>query len=583
MKRSLIKKSLACILSLSFCAILASCTKKTDNGSTNSTNIYTNKDIQAYAKRNANTNLTYPEVVLHDVLNNGEISIGYKNNYYALITDSANGKYSMYLKNLGATIDIPTDESERVSNISPIGFINNYGYILIYFNTGKKMVIDTFGNTVIEKMEASSISLDVTDRIINDYSSRTVGDVLFYDFFFVTTTEGQELYIFDTTIELKKGLITKTVKNREKLADDDDIDYSRGGVNSKALKVTPVKDYNVYYGDDSVIVRDLDNKVISTLSFDDEDLEETFALDDRVFFQTEKAVTINDDYTYSDGTNYYLLKSYTFDLKTGTKTEIKDYKYLLTGFDYVPGYSEKQDRDYAAGVYATLRPITDKRLEPVTISATLDSKGNILSSRIGEKGELAYIGDEKYVLYDEGATIIDSKGKVIISSMNYISIAGKTMFVKQSGYSTEGYFVDFDLKAIEDVTSTYYVIGRYKNENMMVLRDGEVYLMNTKDGKVNIIGEKYDGYYQTASKISGLKEGTKYALITNALINRNIYLVEYVEGEDYVVEVYSYDGTLLKKYEKVTNLSESNSSTCYFLTITTEDGTYYIETSTTLN
>ena len=51
MKLGLIKKSMICLLSLSFALTLASCGKTSNEKITSTTNVFTNKDILAYAKK----------------------------------------------------------------------------------------------------------------------------------------------------------------------------------------------------------------------------------------------------------------------------------------------------------------------------------------------------------------------------------------------------------------------------------------------------------------------------------------------------------------------------------------------------
>ena len=96
MKLGLIKKSMICLLSLSFAFTLAACSKTSSEKITSTTNVFANKDIQAYAKKykhqKENKEVTLREIdyEAYDVTWNYE--------KYALIINNSTSVYFLYIK-----------------------------------------------------------------------------------------------------------------------------------------------------------------------------------------------------------------------------------------------------------------------------------------------------------------------------------------------------------------------------------------------------------------------------------------------------------------------------------------------------
>ena len=162
MKIGLFKKSLACVLSVSFLLTLASCSlgsSSSDNGK--GENIFKNKDIQAYAKRNAYTPTDYSEVELKEIDTKNEI-IAERAFSYTLfkgVTDS--NKYRLSIRYTNVSVNITVDSGEAITKVTPADDWNNsFGYFIVNYSTGKKAVYDYKGIEVVTKREATEISVN---------------------------------------------------------------------------------------------------------------------------------------------------------------------------------------------------------------------------------------------------------------------------------------------------------------------------------------------------------------------------------------------------------------------------------------
>lgn len=587
MKYGLIKKSIICVLSLSCLATLASCGI---GGS--STKVFANKDIQAYAKKNDITNeigdIELKEIKLNDY------TIVENKFAYTLVRHQTTDKYKLFIRYSNVTYDIPTDEDEYIvtdgiSNLSDLD--NSYGYYVISFNTNKKMLIDYNGNVLVNKDKYNSITfVSTSDRIMN-YESQYTGKKKFYDFIHVTDIDGTKTKIFEINANYKKGLITDFTRNE--LYSEADVDYSIIDLDESAH--TSLKKYNFYTTTNAFYVKDLKGNLVNSASLSFDDIK-YYVLDDKLFYQTYKTVDINDKYTYYNGSDFYQLETYSIDLKTGKKEKLKNYKYAISSTTYIKGYNEKEDREYVAAVYARLNKIENKKLSLEETTAMLDKKGNILSSKLGEKGtNLMYFDDKTYVLYEDmNLSFISNTGKVkgtfdATGDDLEINYYNKQIFMYSdedyAGFE-EGLFVDSDLKLITDPkvlpyskTELYSGSNRYtgfKNGCMLLEQAGNLFLAKVENGEVKILDE-FDEFSDDYDLTDYTPDNYRRIFVSNStvkdsLIFSNLYIVIIENDDRYTVEIHSANGDLLKEVKNVTDLT-INTGTQFVISIETAAGT----------
>lgn len=554
MKRNLIKKSLLCVLSLSFCALLASCKKVSGSEkSVSKTNVFANSDVLAYAKKNKD-NSTYAYKTKIFELDTKKYNVDENTYSYVLVYDNDTSKPFLYLRNTGEIIDIDNN-GEYIDDIYTMGEIDCYGYIVITYDNDEKTIIDYNGNTIIEKKEIYSID---TNRLYNNNVGNEK-EFKFYDLLSYTEEGNSKTDIFEIKTKIVNGGLSTEFER--KAITSDEIDYS---IIDRDEDYMPLKNLEVYSLGSSFIVKDLKGNLKATFSTG---LSQHFiVLDDKIVYQTTETVTINDSYTYNDGGQYYVLRTFQVDLNSGVKTEIKDYGYVIESVSYTPAYSEKNDREYIAGNYAQLTKIEDKRLSTSVISAMVDKNGNILSTKIGEKGsQLSYVNDNTYALYDGSiVSILDKKGNnkgSFYSSNVSINYEEETIlaFNSLTPGTTSAYILDTDLKLLDmdGIRETYSLNLLFDNGNaIMTINDHEAALVKFENKKVEII-EKYD---YSNSKIDfnpsvNVIVGCKYVTYNSSLASLNMYLVTIKTATGWDVEVHTADGELVRKIENVSSIS----------------------------
>ncbi|MCR5308333.1 MAG: hypothetical protein K6E24_05005, partial [bacterium] len=359
----------------------------------------------------------------------------------------------------------------------------------------------------------------------------------------------------------------------------DEIDYSI--FNKNGIKENmPVKNYNIYGNGTSLIVKDLKDNIKSTFTVPQN--AEFYFLDGKMFCQTVEQVSINDEYTYTENSNYYLLETYTIDFATGKKEVIKNYDYILDDVEYIPG--TKDGRDYIAGVYAELYKITDKRLSNLITTAMVDENGKCLSTKPGEKGfELTYLDENTYVLNDTNTlTLLDKKGNVkyVASKSNNFKIdyENEMLFAPSSTGTTAiyGALLDTDLKIIGFASAsqiTYYYA--FDNGYYLININDEPCLVKFENKEGTVV-EKYD--YRTTSITAvpsyNATVGCRYLEVNDSLAKYNIYLVVTKTTDGWDVEIHSFTGEVLKEIKNVSSLS-FNESYLSCLYVDAESGEWY--------
>ena len=575
MKLGLIKKSLICVLSISFCALLASC-KNGSEQSVSKKNVFAQKDILAYAKKNSmkekESEYVSPEVVDIDYSKYSVIS---RISYATLLRDNASDASKLYTKKANKIMDI-SDSSNIATNINQVyisGEKLDYEIYSIRVTSGYTLV-DSYGNIIIKEQAYNNLNIE---RIV-DADALIDGENKFYEkvSYYIGTDSYIDLYRVEATF--KNGKIV-SAPARTKIESSADIDYSAINYEGNEQKIS-LKEYDVVIGDSAFYVSDLSGKMVS--SFSATNFSSGLILDDKLLFQTTTPVTRNDNYTYSLSGSYYFLQTYSVDLKTGVKKEVKDYKYLIDDeVDFIFGYNEKKDREYVAAEYATLYEIVDKRLSTSPIKGMVDKDGKMISTKVGEKGySLEYLDDNAYVLNDYGSTsILDSKGKVKASFVNNdlfrIDYKNKFIFINKNGSS--GVLLDSNLKVI-DYPGRENIIcyGVFDNGNAIVAMNGDNALVKFNGSKMEII-KTYDGVMSAISKGSyGAGVGYQCVSINDILVSRNLYLVQTkVDDDTWDLEIVNADGETIKEYKDI-DILRAVTDGGFFMQVITETDTHYV-------
>lgn len=558
MRLGLIKKSLICVLSLSFCALLASCSKGAIEQSVSKSNVFAQKDILAYAKKNKV--VTEEEFVLPEVkyVDYGVYSLeDYVSDEASLIAGIGTNDSKIYTKKANETfvVNDGTLQATRISKVSITGLDLDYAIYNIGLGS-VNTVMDCYGNKIIEEKAFTNLSISriIDSKAIND------GDNSFYEVvsYYIDYVPYKDVYRIDA--KLKNGKIV-SAPTRAKIENSSDLDYAI--IDYSGGKTTlSVKDYDVTMNNGSVYVTNTNGKVVS--SFQMNQINGGLLLDDVLFYQTTTQVTRNENYTYSEGSNFYLLQTYSVDLTTGVSTEVKNYNYLLDDdIEFVYGYNEKKDRTYIAAQYASLYEIVDKRLSTTPITGMVDKNGKMISTKVGEKGyKLNYLDDNAYVLYDDATcSILSAKGKVKGSFMNddsfKVDYKNQLVFVQKNG--TSGLLLDSDLKVI-DYPGRENIIcyGVFDNGNALVYMNGVSALVKFNGKKMEII-KSYDGTMTYIGKdYSSVGAGYTCVAITDELVSRNLYIVETkTEDDKWNFTFYNANGDSIIGFVNVSYISST--------------------------
>ena len=558
MKLGLIKKSMITVLSLSFIATLAACKKSNIEKTSSSTNIFKNSEILAFAKKQTKAKSENKKVEIVEAdLDKYTVNRNYT---YTLLRDNTTYKYSLYGKYSNKIIDLNNDDSEYVSNVSvQKDDYDGFGYYEVRYSTGNRAVLAYDGTVIVSKGSNSSITYDRISNI--DYDTK--GEATFYDIISYNDGENniKNVYKIDATFEEDRVVKEYTIT---KLSSSDEIDYSifnKNGINENM----PVKNYNIYGNGTALIVKDLKDNIKSTFTVPQN--AEFYFLNGKMFCQTVEQVSINDEYTYTENSKYYLLETYTIDFATGKKEVIKNYDYILDDVEYIAG--TKDGRDYIAGVYAELYKITDKRLSNLITTAMVDENGKFLSTKPGEKGyELTYLDENTYVLNDTNTlTLLDKKGNVkyVASKSNNFKIdyENEMLFAPSSTGTgaVYGALLDTDLKIIGFAGSsqiTYYYA--FDNGYYLININDEPCLVKFENKEGTVV-EKYD--YRTTSITAypsyNATVGCRYLEVNDSLAKYNIYLVVTKTTDGWDVEIHSFTGEVLKEIKNVSTLSFNQS------------------------
>ena len=600
MKLGLIKKSMICVLAASFSLVLASCalkpaSKKNNSDITNTTNVFSKKDILAYAKKEIGSKPTYKEIELvkldQDKYYVDSNDYGYDCGYYK---DYDTEKWYLYSQITGKTYEIPTESGEEIEFVSETGdlgssFNPTYGYFYIGFDSGKQMLIDYNGDVVVAKDEISGIQVNaISSRLIKD-DYDYVGDLTFYDFISIRHGSDYTYETYKIDAKIAKGMVV-TEFTRTKLAADEEVDYDNYDLNNIS-HVYKLENYDLYFEGSYYYLSDLDGKIINSGNLSLPTNTRWFTLGDKLFYQTTTTVTDRaDEYTYEDSGSFYKLDTYSLDLKTGTTTELKDFGYKLSTTSaytlrYISGYNEKKDRFYLAACYTGLNRIVNKTLSKVTTEVMMDASGKILSDKIGEVGHNVYAFDDKtFAVYtSKYYSLINTSGKVLKtikrSNSMYVNYDSK-VFLRPTYYGGyTGYFVNFDDELIADqgngynlVTTNEGNIAYFDNYNVFVTHNGVTELVSMTDN--SILALAHFDKCRTTIGLQSLKEGEKCVIFDGNLLFDNIYLVQTKKETNSTIEIYAYDGTLLDTIEDVTYISYTSDYATFGLSISTTTTSY---------
>ena len=571
MRVGLIKKSLICVLSLSFCALLASCKKVGSNQSVSKKNVFAQKDILAYAKKNKLTMDEFASPTVTDINVTSKYSVQGSLDGALLLLDRDSSATKLYTRKSNQIIDLSSDTFTSISGVYVDGVYFDYDLYSVQ-STTEKILVDNFGNKIISGKYFTNLSVK---RIIN---TTVDGDNTFYEIitYYVDSEAYKEIYKVEANI--KGGTIISS-PTRTKIESADEIDYSAMSYSNNNDTLS-LKEYDVVMSNGAIYVYNLSGKIVST--FDASGFTTGVVLDDKIFFQTTTSVNRDQNYTYNVDDEFYYLQTYSVDLKTGIKKEVKNYNYLIgSNVTYILGYDEKKDREYVAAEYAQLYEIVDKRLQIAAITGMIGTDGKMISTKVGEVGyHLAYLDDNAYVLYDRGTTsILDGKGKLKASFSNNngfnIDYKNKLVFIPKSG--TSGILLDSDLKVI-DYPGRDNVIcyGVFSNGNAIVYMNGVTALVKFNGNKMEIV-KTYDGSMTSISKPYGSHStGYTCVAITDTLVERDLYIVATKADEtNWNVAIVDANGEIIKEYNSITGISAYNYGGT-FIRVVTSDATIYI-------
>ena len=255
MKRNIIKKGLFLAVSLSFIAALSACSTES------STNIFADKEILAYAKKNGNKgeyiNKVTTKALDYDTLigsNNLTFVVG--NKYYVVFKDNTSGNYyyitTMDEKviNLGSNIDSITNQNA-----------DYLGACVVYYDDNTVSVYLHNGEPLIDKLQYTNF--EMTHRLISEITEPSGENRESKLVIKLSLKEDDVRYYYvNFTYQLTKYKIvineTKEVESMFLPADEKEYSYTNNLVRTK--------DYNVYkVAEDALLVLDKDNKFVNEI------------------------------------------------------------------------------------------------------------------------------------------------------------------------------------------------------------------------------------------------------------------------------------------------------------------------------
>ena len=120
MKLGLIKKSIICVLSLSFCTVLASCAV-VNKSDAKSKSIFNNADIQAYAKKN--TYIKESKTIEAFEVSTADYTLESNGSNLSILQNKETGAYRIYSRYASVIFDVATEGTEEVTSASLTGVV----------------------------------------------------------------------------------------------------------------------------------------------------------------------------------------------------------------------------------------------------------------------------------------------------------------------------------------------------------------------------------------------------------------------------------------------------------------------------
>ncbi len=566
------KKIIALVMALCICiGILASCGNDVNDAKAEIMNDFNLFGISG----DKQTNLAYTTATK---LNLGD-GIVLKNNYF--VQDDAFYKFPIKIvKNSENKYGVYSFKSENI--VVPVEYdditITN-GLVI-----AKKTTVESNEKTVntytIFDRNFTSVKTSV-DKAIN-LSVQFIGN---NEYAFVTIENATSVYTIGTdgslTLKEEMNIIPKT---------NDTIGAT--GLNKMNLLYVFGQELDGYYmvslsaQSESYQIFNGD-KSIGTIEFPSNIKLGLVTFNNTVIYQTENIVDANAKYTYSDGENRYLVRTFAVDIKNAKTKEIKT-DAVFTSLKNNAVYSKD-------GSEIIARVINARKIENYILQ---DEKTYLLGSdatlsdpitAVDFDRDMIKLNDNRYLVYKPGFNGAANQMQIVDKELNVISnLSGLNILVNQvyGGYLTAQLsdgtklLIDADGKVIIGQDKGYNYIGIVVNGKAFTINsNNDCGIVDISTG--NLTSISYDKANQSVGMINKYGNFTPINEITSDKIG--IFSFSYViKNADGKMDFFSIaNGQKAFDFEADDQLFYAQSYTNDFMIVTTRDGIVYKFTAST--
>lgn len=331
-----------------------------------------------------------------------------------LLVGNAEGNYSCWSLFSGKLI-FPFEEGIEIDFLDKTW---GFKYIQTTNSDGEITIYDIFGSTIIAKDQYVLAEVDVVTEVVEDET----GAMQTYYIEVVKTLTVKDYSMGITEPKIKKFILNIEERTREEFSNEKNEDYIVKDIDY--LDLYCLEGYYALSVNEMLFIYNKKDELINKINLAGIEYDNICALNGKILFQKVYLLEEeNKDYTFISSGKKYLLDTFTIDILTGKKKELK-VDYLIKNL-----FACKDEKGYFVYAYGKVKKIVARNLLSYSTNVIIDDKGKIIADlKELDFHDLTPIGNYFYdsntgffynndlnpVYTVEGMVTIDKKNEIII-------------------------------------------------------------------------------------------------------------------------------------------------------------------------
>ena len=308
----------------------------------------------------------------------------------------------------------------------------------------------------------------------------------------------------------------------------------------------------------------------------------TCLVDTTLIVQTKEEISANyENYTYSDSTGCYLVKTYAYNLLTGKKTELKT-NFVLSNSGLMFASHDDQAlvtgneiKDHILGGYTLAYVNEDFKYEPTSLAHCFSIKINSnryfsLDISLELSGGGSFTPEYSYSISDKNGKLIV---KIDTASLSYFVLGSKSFMIGDSELERFALvdlngklLTNYDYNNVEAYANGYYVASKNVEDANANTTTTEYYRVNEKTGAETLIGKSVKNNLTSETTLyygDVICSSINFICKVDSLSGQEVpklICVETLNGEKYDYTIYNIEGKELAKITNVDKLSNTSFS-----------------------